>query len=124
MAVVADLLHEKVDALLRRPSAKMKIQRENDPRAAVRPPEQRPCPVLGRAVEAQVPQVELPPQRPALDPERRREELPVLVDPRQVVELQVVARQEAVFGDIMIMRPETEQRTVDEGRTPDDGLAP
>ncbi|MCX6993560.1 MAG: segregation/condensation protein A [Kiritimatiellaeota bacterium] len=34
---------------------------------------------------------------------------------------QVVARQEAVFGDIVIMRPETEQRTEDRRQTTDDG---
>ncbi len=56
VALVADPLDQEVDALLGRHLLEVEAQREDDPGAAVHPPEEHADAVLGRLREAAVPE--------------------------------------------------------------------
>ncbi len=107
---VAHAVDEKIDALLRRPFAEVEFQREDDPRAAMRPPKKGTHPVLGCRREFQIPQMHLPPKRPPLDPEGSRKQFPMLVRTRQPVELQMMAGHQFVKHrrprEMAVVRPQ------------------
>src|SRR5206468_419263 len=94
--VVADALDEEIHALLRRPFAEVEFQRKDNPRAAVRAPEKCAHAILGRRDEFQIPEVEFPPERPALDPKRCVEKLAMLVRTLAPPSLEVMAGHEFV----------------------------
>src|SRR3954469_25971670 len=91
VSLVPDAADEELDALLRRHLPEVELEREDDPGAAVHPPEEHPHAVLGRPGEAPVPEQQLPVEGPALAPERRREEAAVGPVPRGHEPLEMMA---------------------------------
>src|SRR3954462_12046156 len=65
-ALMPDAVHEKINGFLGCHFAEMKLQRKNDSRAAMRPPEKHSDAVFRRARKIHVPQQHLPIKRPTL----------------------------------------------------------
>ena len=71
---MADTIHQKVDAFLRRHLLQMKAKRKDDPRTSMHAPEKHADAVLGSFGKIQVPEQQLPIKRIALSPEGRAEQ--------------------------------------------------
>src|SRR5258706_3321008 len=88
---MANAIDQKINRLLRRHLAQMKIERENDSRASMRSPEKHPDAVLRAPGKIQVPQKHFPIKRPAFAEKRRLKHAPVRAITRSHESLQMVA---------------------------------
>src|SRR5690242_11804241 len=80
--LVPDAIDQQIYAFLRRHLLHVKTEREDDSRAAMAAPEEKPYAVFRSLRELHIPEQQFPVERPAFRPERRAEQAAIGFIPR------------------------------------------